>query len=214
MFVRWKMTPNPIVIDPDVSLLEALHLMKINNIRRLPVVAHGRLVGIVTERDLRESPSLRASSLSIYELNYLLAKTPVKEVMTKDPITVDPNTTIEEAAVIMRDNQISGLPVVEDGKIVGIITETDLFDMLVRLLGFRRGIRFTLFLENKIGAIADLAEIFRKLNINIISIVAFEPVGREYEKEGNVVVRIETEDIDEVSSALESSGIKVVHISR
>ena len=214
MFVKWKMTPNPIVIDPDVSLLEALHLMKVNNIRRLPVVAHGNLVGIVTEKDLRESPSVRASSLSIYELNYLLAKTPVKEVMTRDPITVDPDTTIEEAAVIMRDNQISGLPVVEDGKVVGIITETDLFDMLVKLLGFRRGIRFTLFLENRVGAIADLAEIFRKLNINIISIVAFEPVGREYEKEGNVVVRVDTEDIDKVSSALESSGIKVVHISR
>jgi len=214
MFVKWKMTPNPIVIDPDISLLEALHLMKVNNIRRLPVVAHGKLVGIVTEKDLRESPSIRASSLSIYELNYLLAKTPVKEVMTKDPITVTPDTTIEEAAVIMRDNQISGLPVVEDGKVVGIITETDLFDMLVRLLGFRRGIRLTLYLENRVGAIAGLAEIFRKLNINIISIVVFEPVGREYEKEGNVVVRVETENIDELSSTLESSGIKVIHIAR
>jgi acetoin utilization protein AcuB len=214
MFVKWKMTPNPIVIDPDVSLLEALHLMKVNNIRRLPVVAHGKLVGIVTEKDLRESPSIKASSLSIYELNYLLAKTPVKEVMTKDPITVTPDTTIEEAAIIMRDNQISGLPVVEDSKVVGIITETDLFDMLVRLLGFRRGARFTLYLENRIGAIADLAEIFRRLNINIISIVVFEPVGREYEKEGNVVVRVETENVDELSSALESSGIKVVHTAR
>jgi len=96
------MTLNPIVIDPDISLLEVLHLMKVNNIRRLPVVAHGKLVEIVTEKDL-----IKASRLSIYELNYLLAKTPVKEVMTKDSITVTPDTTIGEASVIIRDNQIS-----------------------------------------------------------------------------------------------------------
>lgn len=210
MFVKWRMTPNPIVIDPEVSILDALHIMKENKVRRLPVVAHGKLVGIVTEKDLRESPSLKATSLSIYELNYLLAKTPVKEVMTKDPITVTPDTTIEEAAVIMRDNQISGLPVVEDGKIVGIVTETDIFDMLVKLLGFRKGTRLTLSLENRIGAIADLANIFKNLGINIISIVVFE---EEFKEEGNVVVRAEVEDIDKLSKALESAGIKVVHIS-
>jgi len=211
MFVKWKMTPNPIVIDPEVSILDALHIMKENKVRRLPVVAHGKLVGIVTEKDLRESPSLKATSLSIYELNYLLAKTPVKEVMTKNPITVTPETTIEEAAVIMRDNQISGLPVVEDGKVVGIVTETDIFDMLVKLLGFRKGTRLTLSLENRIGAIADLANIFKNLGINIISIVVFE---EEFKEEGNVVVRAEVDDIERLTKTLESAGIKVVHISR
>ncbi len=211
MFVRWRMTPNPIVIDPEVSILDALHIMKEKKVRRLPVVAHGKLVGIVTERDLRESPSLKATSLSIYELNYLLAKTPVKEVMTKDPITVTPDTTIEEAAVIMRDNEISGLPVIEDGKVVGIVTETDIFDMLVKLLGFRKGTRITLSLENRVGAIADLTNIFKELEINIISIVAFE---EEYKEEGNVVVRVETDNIERLVKALESSGIKVIHILR
>lgn len=211
MFVKWRMTPNPIVIDPEVSILDALHIMKENKVRRLPVVAHGKLVGIVTERDLRESPSLKATSLSIYELNYLLAKTPVKEVMTKNPITVTPDTTIEEAAVIMRDNEISGLPVVEDGKVVGIVTETDIFDMLVKLLGFRKGTRITLSLENRVGAIADLTNIFKELGINIISIVAFE---EEYKEHGNVVVRVETEDVDRLTKALESAGIKIVHILR
>ncbi|MCX7796187.1 MAG: CBS and ACT domain-containing protein [bacterium] len=211
MFVKWRMTPNPIVIDPEVSILDALHIMKENKVRRLPVVAHGKLVGIVTERDLRESPSLKATSLSIYELNYLLAKTPVKEVMTKNPITVTPDTTIEEAAVIMRDNEISGLPVVEDGRVVGIVTETDIFDMLVKLLGFRKGIRLTLSLENRIGAIADLTNVFKELGINIISIVVFE---EEYKEQGNVVVRVEVEDIDRLTKALESAGIKIVHILR
>ena len=211
MFVRWRMTPNPIVIDPETSILDALHIMKEKKVRRLPVVAHGKLVGIVTERDLRESPSLRATSLSIFELNYLLAKTPVSEVMTKDPITVTPDTTIEEAAVIMRDNQISGLPVVEDGKVVGIVTETDIFDMLVKLLGFRKGARFTLHIENRVGAVADLANIFKDLGINIISIVAFE---EEREEEGNVVVRVDTKDTEKVVSALKSAGIKVIHFSR
>ncbi len=211
MFVRWRMTPNPIVIDPETSILDALHIMKEKKVRRLPVVAHGKLVGIVTEKDLRESPSLKATSLSIFELNYLLAKTPVSEVMTKDPITVTPDTTIEEAAVIMRDNQISGLPVVEDGKIVGIVTETDIFDMLVKLLGFRNGARFTLHIENRVGAVADLAGIFKDLGINIISIVAFE---EEREEEGNVVVRVDTKDTEKVVSALKSAGIKVIHFSR
>jgi len=211
MFVRWRMTPNPIVIDPQTSILDALHIMKEKKVRRLPVVAHGKLVGIVTEKDLRESPSLKATSLSIFELNYLLAKTPVSEVMTKDPITVTPDTTIEEAAVIMRDNQISGLPVVEDGKIVGIVTETDIFDMLVKLLGFRNGARFTLHIENRVGAVADLAGIFKDLGINIISIVAFE---EEREEEGNVVVRVDTKDTEKVVSALKSAGIKVIHFSR
>jgi len=211
MFVRWRMTPNPIVIDPETSILDALHIMKEKKVRRLPVVAHGKLVGIVTEKDLRESPSLKATSLSIFELNYLLAKTPVSEVMTKDPITVTPDTTIEEAAVIMRDNQISGLPVVDDGKIVGIVTETDIFDMLVKLLGFRNGARFTLHIENRVGAVADLAGIFKDLGINIISIVAFE---EEREEEGNVVVRVDTKDTEKVVSALKSAGIKVIHFSR
>jgi len=211
MFVRWRMTPNPIVIDPQTSILDALHIMKEKKVRRLPVVAHGKLVGIVTEKDLRESPSLKATSLSIFELNYLLAKTPVSEVMTKDPITVTPDTTIEDAAVIMRDNQISGLPVVEDGKIVGIVTETDIFDMLVKLLGFRNGARFTLHIENRVGAVADLAGIFKDLGINIISIVAFE---EEREEEGNVVVRVDTKDTEKVVSALKSAGIKVIHFSR
>jgi len=211
MFVRWRMTPNPIVIDPQTSILDALHIMKEKKVRRLPVVAHGKLVGIVTEKDLRESPSLKATSLSIFELNYLLAKTPVSEVMTKDPITVTPDTTIEDAAVIMRDNQISGLPVVEDGKVVGIVTETDIFDMLVKLLGFRTGARFTLHIENRVGAVADLAGIFKDLGINIISIVAFE---EEREEEGNVVVRVDTKDTEKVVSALKSAGIKVIHFSR
>lgn len=210
MFVKWIMTRNPIVIDPETNILDALHIMKEKKVRRLPIVAHGKLVGIVTEKDLRESPSLKATSLSIFELNYLLAKTPVKEIMTKDPITVTPDTTIEEAAVIMRDNQISGLPVVEDGKIVGIVTETDIFDMLVKLLGFRRGTRFTLSIENRVGAIADLASVFKDLGINIISIVVFE----ESKEEGNVVVRAETDDVEKVISALESKGIKVIHFSR
>ncbi len=211
MFVRWRMTPNPIVIDPQTSILDALHIMKEKKVRRLPVVAHGKLVGIVTEKDLRESPSLKATSLSIFELNYLLAKTPVSEVMTKDPITVTPDTTIEDAAVIMRDNQISGLPVVEDGKVVGIVTETDIFDMLVKLLGFRTGARFTLHIENRVGAVADLAGIFKDLGINIISIVAFE---EEREEEGNVVVRVDTKDTEKVVSALKSAGIRVIHFSR
>ncbi|HOL55905.1 MAG TPA: ACT domain-containing protein, partial [bacterium] len=92
-----------------------------------------------------------------------------------------------------------------------IVTETDIFDMLVKLLGFRKGARFTLHIENRVGAVADLANIFKDLGINIISIVAFE---EEREEEGNVVVRVDTKDTEKVVSALKSAGIKVIHFSR
>lgn len=129
--VKDWMTPDPITIGPNTTLPEANRLMKECGIRRLPVVDNGRLVGIVTLGDVREASPSTATSLSIYELNYLLSRLTVEKIMTRDPITIAPETSLEAAARLMLEHKIGGLPVVDGAKVVGIITESDIFRLLV-----------------------------------------------------------------------------------
>ncbi len=129
--VKDWMTPDPIIIDPRTTLPEAARLMKECSIRRLPVVEDGRLVGIVTLGDIREASPSNATALSIYELNYLLSRLTIGEIMTREPISIAPDTSIEAAARLMLERKIGGLPVVDAGKVVGIITESDIFRLLV-----------------------------------------------------------------------------------
>ncbi|HLF26160.1 MAG TPA: CBS domain-containing protein [Anaerolineae bacterium] len=131
--VRDWMTRDPVVITPKTTLPEAYRLMKERRIRRLPVVAgDGRLVGIVTIGDVREASPSDATTLSIYELNYLLAQLTVDRIMTCQVLSVGPNTTIREAARLMMERKVSGLPVVEEGRVIGILTESDIFRMIVQ----------------------------------------------------------------------------------
>lgn len=132
LIVRDWMTANPITVNPGTSVPEANTLMKQGRIRRLPVVDNGKLVGIVTIGDVREASPSDATSLSIYELNYLIAQLKVEKIMTKEPLTVAPEATIHDAAKLMLDHKIGGLLVVEKGRLVGIITESDIFRVLVR----------------------------------------------------------------------------------
>ncbi|MCI0393747.1 MAG: CBS domain-containing protein [Chloroflexi bacterium] len=129
--VKEWMTKDVVTIEPGTTLPEAHRLMRERRIRRLPVVKNGRLVGIVTRGDIRGAEASDATSLSIWELNYLLARLKIDEIMTRNPVTVSPETTIGAAAQVMLDNKISGLPVVEDGRVVGIITESDIFRLIV-----------------------------------------------------------------------------------
>jgi acetoin utilization protein AcuB len=129
--VRNWMTPNPITITPQTTLPEAHRLMDEHFVRRLPVIHKGKLVGIVTRGDVREAQASDATTLSVYELNYLLDQIPAKEFMAYEPITVSADAPIGEAARRMLQHKIGGLPVVEYGELVGIITETDLCRMLI-----------------------------------------------------------------------------------
>jgi CBS domain-containing protein len=129
--VRNWMTPDPITITPDTSMPEARRIMLEKKIRRLPVVHDGKLVGIVTFGDIREAQPSDATTLSVFEMNYLLDRLKAKDFMTEDPITVSPEAAIGEAARLMLDNKVGGLPVVDDGALVGIITETDLCRLLI-----------------------------------------------------------------------------------
>ena len=134
LFVRDWMTPNPITIRDDASLPDAHQLMADYTVRRLPVVdSKGKLVGIIARSDVREAEPSDATTLSIYELNYLLAKLKIDKIMTRDVVTVTPETTIAETAKLMLDKKIGGIPVVEDDKVVGIITESDIFRTVVQL---------------------------------------------------------------------------------
>lgn len=130
--VRDWMTPDPITIQPKTTLPEAHKLMQEAHVRRLPVVEHGRLVGIVTLGDVREASPSDVTSLSIYELHYLLSKLTVEHIMTPHPITIGPHNTIRDAALLMLEHKIGGLPVMDRERVVGILTESDIFRVLAQ----------------------------------------------------------------------------------
>lgn len=132
IFVRDWMTANPVIADIHTTLPEAHKLMVEKKIRRLPVLDGEKLAGIVTRGDIRGAQPSEATTLSIYELNYLLAKLTLEKIMHQEPVTVTPATTIREAARIMLQNKIAGLPVVDGGELVGIITESDIFRLVVK----------------------------------------------------------------------------------
>ncbi len=175
MLVRERMSKNPHTITAETSVDEALRQMRDHHIRRLPVVdASGKVVGIVTEKDLLYVSPSPATSLSIHELHYLLAKLTIVDVMTTDVITIPEDTLVEEAALIMSDKKIGGLPVVRDGQLVGIITETDLFKLFLELLGARqRGVRVTLLLPDVKGTLAKVTAAIAQQGGNIIALGTF-----------------------------------------
>ncbi len=152
MLVKKRMSSPVITIEPTMPIMDALDLMKSKGIRRTPVVKDGKLVGIVSDKDLLNAAPSDATSLSVWELNYLLAKITVGEIMTKEVFTVTENTPIEEAAYLMAQNKIGGLPVLANGFLVGLITETDLFRIFLDLMGAQQeGVRVTALVPDTIG---------------------------------------------------------------
>lgn len=159
MLVKSRMSHPVIFVRQDVSIMEALQLMQREHIRRLPVVQHGRLVGIVSDKDLLHASPSDATSLSVWEINYLVSKISVRDVMTREVLTVSEDTPIEEAARVMADNKIGGLPVMKNGQVVGLITETDLFKILLEMMGAREsGVRVTILVPNRRGELAALTQ--------------------------------------------------------
>lgn len=159
MLVGTRMSHPVITLPPETPVVDALALMRREHIRRAPVVKDGRMVGIISDHDLLNAHPSQATSLSVWELNYLLSKITVKEVMTKNVLTVDENTPIEEAARIMADNKIGGLPVCRNDEVVGIITETDLFKIFLELMGAREaGVRVTALISDERGTLARITE--------------------------------------------------------
>jgi acetoin utilization protein AcuB len=163
----------------------AVKLMKQNEIRMLPVLEKGKLVGIITDRDLKRSAASDATMLDVHELLYLVSKIRVREIMTKDPFTVPQNYTVEEIAEVLLKNKISGAPVVDqNGDLVGTITQTDLFRVLIALTGVgSRGIQFAFQLEDRPGSIKEVADVIRKYGGRMVSILSsYEDVPAGYRK--------------------------------
>ena len=174
MLVRERMTRSPVLCQPNLPVNDAFDLMKKEHIRRIPVVdKNGKLVGIVSDKDLlRVSPS-PATTLSAYEIPYLLSKVKVNDVMTRKVITVSEDTPVEDAARIMVDNKIGGLPVVNDeAVVVGIITETDIFKTFLELLGARKpGVRITMYVKDRRGELARMSKAVADVGGNIVATV-------------------------------------------
>jgi acetoin utilization protein AcuB len=159
MFVGERMSRPVISVSPEEPINDVLAMFRREHIRRAPVMKDGRLVGIVSERDLLNASPSSATTLSVWEVNYLISKVRVKDVMTKKVITVDKDTPIEEAARIMADKKIGGLPVTSADKVVGIITETDLFKLFLELMGARqKATRVTATIPEQPGELAKITK--------------------------------------------------------
>src|SRR5512140_1904389 len=172
MLVGERMTKPAITVRPETVMPEALALMRKEHIRRLPVVdRNGKLVGIVSEADLMKASPSEATSLSIYEVTYLLSKLTIDRIMTRKVITVTEDTPLEEAARIMADHSIGGLPVMRGKDVVGIITETNLFRIFLELFGARRaGVRLTVSVPDQPGQLAKLAKAISEAGGNIVAL--------------------------------------------
>lgn len=174
MLVGERMSRPVITIAPELPVAEALNLMKREHIRHAPVVQNSKLVGIVSDKDLLNASPSPATSLSIWEMNYLMGKVTVKEAMSKKVLTVQENTPIEEAARIMSDNKIGGLPVMRGDDVVGIITETDLLKVYLELTGAREpGVRVTVFIHEKRGQLAKITAAITEAGGNFVAFTQF-----------------------------------------
>ncbi|MHB1296292.1 MAG: CBS and ACT domain-containing protein [Anaerolineae bacterium] len=211
MLVKERMSPNPITVSPDTSLNDALRIMREAKIRRLPVVdKNGKLVGIVLERDLLYASPSPATSLSVYELNYLVSKITVDELMSRELVTVEDDCPLEEAARIMVDHNIGGLPVMRGAKLVGMITESDLFKIFLELLGARTpGLRVTLKVAEGHGVLARLTQDLAQRGADIVSLSTFagdDDTNRE------IVIKVQGIDVKLIENVVADLDAALVDV--
>ena len=202
MLVKEVMSPHPVVIDPDMPVIEAERLMKEKNIRHLPVVHEGKgLVGLVTRETLSRALPSEMTTLTIWELNYQLSRIKVREVMVKKVISVTEDATAEKAARIMIDNKIGSLPVMRDGTLVGIVTDIDLLQALADLMGWRQpGVRVTVQVPDEKGRLAEAATAIAQaggLLLGSGSYPADEPL------KANIVFKVRNVPLDDLVGVLE-----------
>lgn len=211
MFVKDYMSPSPITITNQTPVFEALSIMRKRKIHQLPVLnSRGKLAGLITELELLTVSPSPASTLSIYEMNYLLSKMTVKDVLAKEPVIVESNCTIEEAALKMREHSIRCLLVVDNDELKGIITQTDVFNALIRTFGLHKaGVRMVLEMDDKVGALAAVLNIVKEHNLNVLGVALRD----KDENTVQVMIRLRAANVDELEKSLNSQGIRVVYIS-
>lgn len=205
MYVKNKMTINPKTVSADQTISEVLDLMHEFKIHRIPVVEKGKLVGLVTQGVVQENTPSHLTTLSIHEMNYLLSKTRVKDIMIKKVITVRPDALIEEAADIMEKKDIGCLPVIgDDNVLLGILTTSDILKAFVDLFGFHQeGTRVTVLVNDRVGEFAAFTKLFAD---NHISISHFANQGNE------LVIRCNELNKKRVGELLEKNGYTITSI--
>jgi acetoin utilization protein AcuB len=212
MRIKDMMTRNPITVDSETLVLDAQRKLKENNIRRLLIVDKGKLVGIVTKHDLLEASPSPATSLSVFELNYLLSKMKVKEIMKKNPVTVTPDTPFEEALRLGQEKKIGAFPVVDNGKLVGITTESDIIRFITRALGIKEeGSRVTI--EGLGGKLGELDKIVSIANQHHTVVLSMMSLPRPEKKDWMIVLRLKTNDPDPIVKDFKKAGFNVTYAS-
>lgn len=209
MIVAKRMMRNPVWVDENDTMKKAMDLLKERGIRHLPVLKGGeKLVGIVSERDIKQASPSPATALEIREIYYLLDKVKVRQIMTRRPYTVPPATPIEEAALIMREKKIGCLPVVEEGKLVGILTETDILDAFIESMGVAGpGYRLEIALPNRPGTLHEVTRLLNGFDVNIVSVATAPHEDPEMKV---VIMRLETGRYKIVKAALKKAGYDLI----
>jgi len=205
MLIKDWMTKDVLTVDENTSLMRATRMMKENSIRRLPVVSHGKLIGIVTDRDVKDASPSKTTSLDIHELYYLLSEMKVKDVMTSKPVTLTGDETLEKAAVVMLEDKISGMPIVDKSDhLIGLLSETDVLRGFIHSTGIQDGaVQFVFDLPDKPGSVTQVIEKLRKHDARVLSILTSFLDAEQGCK--RVAVRITAKDnasIDELSKEL------------
>lgn len=209
MFVKDRMTPDPYTIQVSASINTLIGLMRDKSLRKVPVLDGEKLVGIVTDRDIeRVSPS-KATSLSVYEINYLLSKITVADAMVPKVITCSPDEYIEDAALVMREHRINSLLVVENGKLVGIVTDSDLFDALIDMMGGRtKGNKFVMRVPNQPGVMTKIGSITAAEGTNITHFT----MTQSGEDAMLYVITDPADDVEKTRAALEAEGFDIENL--
>ena len=207
MSVKHFMPRKVVYISPDTTIAHAADLMREQDLHRLPVIENDKLVGLVTEGTIAEASPSKATSLSIYEMNYLLNKTKVKDVMIKDVITVSAYASLEDATYLMYKNKVGILPVVDNDQLYGVITDRDIFAAFLQVSGYgEEGVRARFIVDNKAGELGKIIRLVSDKEYNIVSTVQIAT------KSGKVVIEVQIEgkvDLEEVRSLFEDAGIEV-----
>jgi len=211
MRVRDFMSTNVVSVDEKTLIDDARKIMEAHKIRRLPVMKKDKLVGLVTKHMLLEAAPSPATSLSIHELHYLLAKMTVKDIMIKNPYTISPDMPAEEALQLGQEKGYGAFPVMENNRLVGVVTESDIVRMMTRVLGVKeKGKRIDIRASNEFGNMKKIMEILDKNKTVLLSMMTLPP--EEWEKDWLVMLRLKSEDAGPITKELKSSGFNVTYV--
>jgi acetoin utilization protein AcuB len=204
MLIREWMAKDVLTIDENTSVMRATRIMKEKNVRRLPVLSHGKLTGMITDRDLKDASPSKSTSLDIHEMYYLLSEMKVSEVMTPNPICLNDTDSLEKAAVVMMMNKISGLPIVnESGQLVGLLSETDILQAFIDSTGIQDGTVIYVFdLPDAPGSVTKLVDTMRQFPLRVRSILSSFEHAKEGVKRVSIRVSVDEDKIDELTKTL------------